>query len=84
MIIKKCLTFVNQNDIMAGKGGAYMKELEKIMLDYRARENLSQTAAAEQAGISYQTWCMVENGNQKPSRLTETKIRKLCERKEEE
>lgn len=61
-----------------------MKELEKIMLDYRARENLSQTAAAEKAGISYQTWCMVENGNQKPSRLTEAKIRNLCERKEEE
>lgn len=61
-----------------------MKDLEMIMLDYRASENLSQTAAAEKAGISYQTWCSIENGNQKPSRLTEAKIRKLCERKEEE
>ena len=61
-----------------------MKNLEKLMLDYRASNNLSQTAAAEKAGISYQTWCMVENGNQKPSRLTEAKIKNLCERKEEE
>lgn len=61
-----------------------MKELEKIMLDYRAKKNLSQTAAAEQAGISYQTWCSIENGNQKPSRLTEAKIRNLCERSENE
>ena len=61
-----------------------MDKLEKIMLDYRASKNLSQGAAAEQAGISYQTWCSIENGNQKPSRLTEAKIRNLCERKEKE
>lgn len=60
-----------------------MKELEKIMLDYRARENLSQTAAAEKAGVSYQTWNSVENGKQTPTRLTESKIRNLCEKKED-
>ena len=60
-----------------------MKELEKVMLDYRASNNLSQGAAAEQAGISYQTWNSIENGKQKPTQLTETKIRNLCERKED-
>lgn len=61
-----------------------MKELKKVMLDYRASNNLSQGTAAEKAGVSYQTWNSVENGSQKPSRLTEAKIRNLCERKEEE
>lgn len=60
-----------------------MKELEKIMLDYRAKENLSQTAAAEKAGISYQTWNHIENGHQTPSKFTEMKIRNLCEKKED-
>lgn len=61
-----------------------MEKLEKIMLDYRAKNNLSQGAAAEQAGVAYSTWQTVENGRQKPSKLTEAKIRNLCERKEEE
>lgn len=61
-----------------------MKELEKVMLDYRASNNLSQGAAAEKAGVSYQTWNSVENGKQKPTKFTEAKIRKLCERKEDE
>ena len=60
-----------------------MKELKKIMLDYRAKEDLSQTAAAEKAGISYQTWNSVENGTQIPTKLTEFKIRNLCEKKED-
>lgn len=60
-----------------------MEELKKIMLDYRAKEDLSQTAAAEKAGISYQTWNSVENGKQIPTKLTEFKIRNLCEKKED-
>lgn len=52
------------------------------MLKYRAKKSLSQEAAAKLAGITKQTWYSVENGLQKPSKVTETKIRLIMEEKE--
>lgn len=49
-------------------------ELKEKMLDYRARNNISQRKAAAAAGITLQTWYSVENGYQKPSKMTEKKI----------
>ena len=56
--------------------------LQGQMIRYRAEHNLGQAEAAGFAGISQQTWCNVERGNQKPSRLTEGKIRLLIDREE--
>lgn len=59
-----------------------MSELSEMMLRYRARENLKQIDAAKLARVSPQTWCSVENDHQRPSKLTEMKIRELVEPKE--
>ncbi len=59
-----------------------MSELSEKMVRYRARHNIKQAIAAEQANVSLQTWCSVENEQQKPSKLTEMKIRELVEEKE--
>ena len=59
-------------------------KLADLMLKYRAKKNITQKEAAASVNISYQTWNSIENGKQKPSRLTEAKIRNLCERSENE
>lgn len=56
------------------------KELIEKMLDYRARNNLSQVRLAELCGVSQQTVCNVENGVQSPSKLTRKKILNLIEK----
>ena len=47
------------------------------MVKYRQNMNMTQQACSKSCGISLQTWCSVENERQKPSKLTEGKIRKL-------
>ena len=59
------------------KGGIYMATLTQQMINYRAKNNLSQSACASMCGISHQTWYSVENGRQNPSKVTEAKIRLL-------
>ena len=54
--------------------------LQEQMARYRAARSMGQAQAAESAGISVQTWCNVERGQQKPSRLTEAKIKLLLEK----
>lgn len=48
--------------------------LQERMLDYRARERISQTELAARVGVSLQTINSVENGTQKPSKITLRKI----------
>lgn len=49
--------------------------IQDEILMYRAKENLSQREMAQRCKVTVQTLNRVEKGLQKPSRLTETKIR---------
>lgn len=51
-----------------------MNELQKKMIAYRAKENISQTELARRCAVTVQTVNAVENGLQNPSKLTEAKI----------
>lgn len=57
--------------------------LQEKMLAYRAKHNLTQTELAFKVGVSLQTINCVENGVQKPSKLTQTKILMVIEGDEE-
>jgi DNA-binding transcriptional regulator YiaG len=59
---------------MKKKGGEIMT-LQEEMIQFRARNNLSQKRFAELCNISIVTLNNVERGVQKPSTLTEAKIR---------
>lgn len=48
--------------------------LQERMLDYRAKERITQTEMAARVGVSLQTINSVENGIQKPSKITLRKI----------
>lgn len=52
-----------------------MNELIRDMINYRARENISQRELAARCNLTLQTINSVENGLQTPSKLTEAKIR---------
>ena len=49
--------------------------LQELMLQYRAKHGLSQEKLARLCNVSTQTINSVENGLQRPSKLTEEKIR---------
>lgn len=49
-------------------------ELIRKMLEYRAKESISQKELARRVGVSLQTINSIENGLQEPSKLTEAKI----------
>ena len=51
-----------------------MASLQERMLEYRAKERISQTELGERCGLSKQTINSIENGVQEPSRITLTKI----------
>jgi DNA-binding XRE family transcriptional regulator len=48
--------------------------LQERMIQFRAKERISQTELAERCGVSYQTINSVENGTQDPSKVTVAKI----------
>lgn len=50
------------------------KTLQEKMLEYRARENISQAELARRCKLTTQTVAMVERGMQEPSPLTRTKL----------
>lgn len=56
------------------------EELRKKMLDYRARNNISQYKLADLCKLTPQTVCNIENGVQTPSKLTKQKILNLIEK----
>lgn len=55
-------------------------ELIRKMLEYRARESISQKELARRVGVSLQTINSIENGLQEPSKLTEAKIYLVIEK----
>ena len=44
------------------------------MIQYRAKERMTQVDFAEKVGVSVQTICAVETGAQNPSKITKAKI----------
>jgi DNA-binding XRE family transcriptional regulator len=63
------------------EGGDHMT-LQERMVQYRAKERISQTELAERCGVSYQTINSVENGTQDPSRVTTAKIELIIGKEE--
>ena len=53
--------------------------LREKILDYRGKHNISQAKFAELCNLSVQTVCNIENGVQKPSKLTKMKILNVLE-----
>jgi len=56
--------------------------LQDRMVDYRAKERISQTELAKRCGVSYATINAVENSIQEPSRLTKAKIEMVVGKEE--
>ena len=59
------------------------KTLGSRMIEYRARNSLSQAQLAQRVGVSVMTINMVERGLQTPSRLTREKIELIIRKKGE-
>lgn len=50
------------------------RNLAERMIEYRAKERISQKELADRVGVSLQTINSIENGLQEPSKLTKAKI----------
>ena len=61
-----------------------MSELSNKMIEYRAKERISQKELARRVGVTLQTINSIENGLQEPSKVTKAKIDLVINRKEEE
>ena len=61
-----------------------MNELSNKMIEYRAKERISQKELAKRVGVTLQTINSIENGLQEPSKVTRAKIDLVINRKEEE
>lgn len=48
--------------------------LQERMLDYRARERISQMELARRCGVTKQTIYSIENGLQEPGKMTRRKL----------
>ena len=57
--------------------------LQERMIEYRARERITQVELAERVGVSTQTICSVENGSQDPGKVTKAKIELVVGKEEE-
>lgn len=57
--------------------------LRDEMIRFRASNRLTMKQLAEMAGVTYMTISNIERGVQKPSRVTEAKIRLVMERGKE-
>ena len=51
--------------------------LQERMIEYRAKNDITQRELAEKIGVSVQTINSVENGTQTPSKVTQAKIELL-------
>ncbi len=58
--------------------------LQDRMIEYRARERLSQRELAERCGVSVQTLNSVEQGIQEPTKITKAKIELVVGKEENE
>lgn len=54
--------------------------LAQRMIDYRAKENISQTELARRCKVTLQTINSIETGQQNPSKLTQAKIEQVIGR----
>lgn len=61
-----------------------MSELSNKMIEYRAKERISQKELAKRVGVTLQTINSIENGLQEPSKVTRAKIDLVINKKEEE
>ena len=52
-----------------------MDDLRSAMLEYRVKNDISQSELAKKCNLSLQSICSIENGKQKPHKKTEAKIR---------
>ena len=59
-------------------------ELKDQMIRFRAKHRITQKALAEKAGVTVQTVCNVETGQQTPSKVTAQKIILAMEEEENE
>ena len=50
-------------------------DIGKMIFDYRVKHNISQLKFAELCEVSSQTVCNIENGKQKPKKLTAQRIK---------
>ena len=57
--------------------------LQERMVEYRAKERITQMELAARCGLSTQTVGAVENGLQEPSRITKAKIELVIGKEEE-
>lgn len=57
--------------------------LAEKMLTYRAKHRMTQPEFAKKCGLSTQTVCSIETGQQTPSRITELKILLVVEEDKE-
>lgn len=64
-------------------GGGDMMTLSEQMIRYRAKNKLTQKDFAEKVGVSVQTICSVETGQQSPSSTTRAKIEMVMEEEAE-
>lgn len=60
-----------------------MSELSERMIEYRAKERISQRELARRVGVTLQTIHSIENGLQEPSKVTRAKIDLVINAKKE-
>ena len=56
-----------------------MDDLKERVIRYRAKNRLTQRQMAEKCGISPQTLCSIETGQQTPGKMTQIKIELVLE-----
>lgn len=56
-----------------------LEKLQRLMIVYRAKHNISQKELADLCSVTLQTICYVENGNKLPSKVTIQKILNIVE-----
>lgn len=57
--------------------------IQEDMLNYRARNRISQKELARRCGVSVQTINYIENGLQNPSKITKIKIYLVINKEEQ-
>lgn len=57
-------------------------DLQERMIRYRAKHRLTQKQMADLCGVSHQTLCSVETGQQSPGKVTLAKIELVLEEEE--
>lgn len=59
-----------------------MADLRDAMIDYRAKESISQGELAKRCNVNPSTIYSIESERHKPTAMTEAKIRRVIEKEE--